>query len=84
MRQMLWVLLFAFPVSLVAKHRPVLPQPQETEYRSGRLALRGLTIGFDSTPSPEDVFAAKELSSALPLTGGEPIPVEEIRPSGLR
>jgi len=82
MRHFLWVIVFAYPVSLAAKHRPLLPQPQQIEYGSVRLALRGLNIGLGSTPSPEDLFAAKELSSALPLTEGKPIPVEEIRPSG--
>jgi hexosaminidase len=81
MRHILWFLVFAFPVSLAAKHRPLPPQPQQIEYGSGRLALRGLTIGFGSTASPEDLFAAQELASALSLKAETTIPIQQTHPS---
>jgi hexosaminidase len=76
-----WLLIFAVPLCVAAEHRPLLPQPQEVEYRSGRLALRELTIGFASNPSPEDLFSANVLSSALSLIRGKAIPVQGIHPS---
>ncbi len=77
-----WGLLFLIvPVTLTAAHRPLLPVPQQVQYGSGKLPLRGLTIGFGSTPSPEDEFAAKELSLDLSRRTGTAVPVAPTRPS---
>ena len=60
---------------LLAAHKPILPRPQQIEYGSGRLPLRGASVGLGSTAGPEDRFAANELSSALSLVAGTTIPV---------
>ena len=57
------LLLLATP--LRAAHRPLVPRPQQIQYGNGRLALKGITISFGSSPAPEDRFAAHELASAL-------------------
>src|SRR5438876_2441832 len=79
----LWGLvdLSVLPGPLLGIHKPILPRPQQIEYRSGRLSLRGLSIGFGSTASAEDEFAAKELSSALSLEAGTTIPVVATHPA---
>jgi len=46
-------------------HNPLLPRPQQTSYGSSRLPITGLEIGFASSPTPEDRFAANELASGL-------------------
>ncbi|MGH9328793.1 MAG: glycoside hydrolase family 20 zincin-like fold domain-containing protein [Terriglobia bacterium] len=43
----------------------MLPHPQRAKYGAGYLPLKGMEIQFTSTPSPEDQFAARELSQAL-------------------
>ena len=79
----LWglVVFSVLPGPLLGIHKPILPRPQQIEYRSGRLSLRGLSIGFGSTASAEDEFAAKELSSALSLEAGTTIPVVATHPA---
>lgn len=74
------LLFLIVPVTLTAAHRPLLPVPQQIAYGSGRLPVRGLTIGFGSTPSPEDEFAAKELSSDLSPWTGTTVPVVSTHP----
>jgi hypothetical protein len=46
-------------------HNPLLPRPQEIKYGTSRLPLAGLQIGFASTPTEQDRFAAEELASGL-------------------
>ena len=46
-----------------AEHSPLVPRPQQIQYGSGNVALRGMTIAFSSPPSAEDRFAAQELCS---------------------
>src|SRR5437016_4321617 len=79
----LWglMVLSALPGSLLGVPKPLLPRPQQIEYGSGRLSLRGLSISFGSTASAEDEFAAKELSSALSLDAGTSIPVVATHPT---
>src|SRR5207249_10215592 len=60
---------------LLAARQPILPHPQQIEYGSGRLPLRGASIGLGSETGPEDRFAANELASALSLMAGTTIPV---------
>src|SRR5207302_715704 len=60
---------------LLAAHKPILPRPQQIEYGSGRLPLRGVSVDLGSTAGPEDRFAANELSSALSLVAGTTVPV---------
>jgi hypothetical protein len=64
-----------------AGHEPLLPSPQQIEYGSGRLPLRGLSISV-SSPGPEDRFAAQELSSALSRRAGTVIPIAAGNPQG--
>jgi hexosaminidase len=67
---------------VAAEHQPLLPRPQQVTYGSGRLLLTGLEIGFASTPTAEDRFAAAELAVALAAVSGSPVPVREGAPSG--
>ncbi|PYU92945.1 MAG: hypothetical protein DMG25_10775 [Acidobacteria bacterium] len=60
---------------LLAARQLILPHPQQIEYGSGRLPLRGASIGLGSETGPEDRFAANELASALSLMAGTTIPV---------
>ncbi len=76
MRHVLLVLLIGCnAIGLAAEHRPLLPQPQQIQYGSGQLPLRGLSVSVGTNPSPEDQFAAQELSSALSGLAGTTIPV---------
>jgi hypothetical protein len=61
--------------SLQAAHKPLVPRPQQIQYGNGRLALKGITISFKSSPAPEDRFAADEVASALAEIIAEPVPV---------
>src|SRR5207249_5319534 len=69
------LLLSALVRPLPAAHKPILPRPQQIEYGSGRLPLRGVSVSLGSTAGAEDRFAANELSSALSLVAGTTIPV---------
>jgi hypothetical protein len=60
-----------------AQHRPLLPRPQEVNYGTGGLALRGLAICFASAPVPEDLFAGSELSNQLAERGEVSIPIRQ-------
>ena len=53
----------------------ILPQPQAIQYGSDSLDIRGLSIGFASTPSIEDRFAAHELARSLAEKTGIEVPV---------
>ena len=65
-----------------AEHQSLLPQPRQVTYGTGRLLLTGLEIGFASSPTAEDRFAAVELSAALAAVANSPIPVRDGAPSG--
>jgi len=54
-----------------------LPRPQQINYASGALAVRGLKIRLPSNAVPEDRFAADELSSSLSRILGSAIFVSE-------
>ena len=69
-------LLLAPLLGWTAEHNPLLPHPQEIRYGGGNLLLRGLSIRFASAPSPEDRFAASELSSTLSAAAQTRIPIE--------
>src|ERR1700693_4157565 len=76
-------LLFLLVTPLQAAHRALVPRPQQIQYGNGRLALKGITISFWSSPAPEDRFAANELASALAEMIAEPVPVVSSRtPAG--
>ena len=76
-------LLLLLVMPLQAVHKPLVPQPQHILYGKGRLALKGITISFWSSPAPEDRFAANELASALAEMIAEPVPVVSSRtPAG--
>lgn len=72
----------ALPISMHAAHNPLLPRPQQTTYGAGRLAIQGLGIEFSSPPSPEDRFAARQLSRWLGSRAGVEIPIWESKGSG--
>ena len=68
----LLVLLCFQGMTPAAAHDPLLPQPAQIQYGEGRLPLQGLSIKV-SKPSPEDQFAAGELSSWLSRQSGTAI-----------
>jgi len=62
-----------------AAHNLLLPAPQEVRYGAGRLPVRGLVIRIEgpSSPSTEDLFAARVLASWLTEACGSPVRVAE-------
>lgn len=82
MRRTLFILLVCFQgLTPAVGHQPLLPAPQQIQYGGGQLPLRGLSIQV-ATPSPEDQFAATELSSYLSRRVGTTIPLVTGKPSG--
>src|SRR5260370_15054618 len=75
MAPLLICLLFLLVTPLPAAHKPLVPRPQQIQYGNGRLALKGITISFRSSPAQEDRFAANELASALAEVIADPVPV---------
>jgi hexosaminidase len=57
--------LFCVPMVVAAQRGRLLPEPQSVEYGLGSVPVQGLVIGFASTPSVEDRFAANELARDL-------------------
>lgn len=74
-------LLLVVPIAAATQNK-ILPQPQKVTYGQGKLAVKGLTIGFASKPSPEDKFAAKELSRILSKVTASAIGVKETAVTG--
>ena len=68
--------------ALCADHNPLIPRPQQIRYGEGRLALKGVTISFESSPLAEDLFAADQLASALADLTGAKLPVLSGRATG--
>src|SRR5258707_15808959 len=63
------ICLFLLPLPAArAEHNALLARPQQVEYGSGALALRGLSLRFTSPPSAEDRFAAEQLAARLSAT----------------
>jgi hypothetical protein len=66
-----------FPVAIaLADHNALLPRPQQVQYGSGTLALRGLSVRFASPPSAEDQFAAEQLASGLSAVSQTKVMIE--------
>ena len=63
--------------SMLAAHSPLLPKPQQIQYGTGRLALRGLNIRLAGNAADEDRFAAGELAAILSARCTTPIPIAE-------
>jgi len=86
MKRILWstglIFVLLAPLALSAEHNPLLPRPQQVQYGSGTLAVRGLAINVASDASPEDRFTARELSSSLMRSAGTEIPVTDTGSSG--
>ncbi|HEV2245648.1 MAG TPA: beta-N-acetylhexosaminidase, partial [Terriglobia bacterium] len=76
------ILYMVCSVSTSSAHNPLLPRPQQINYGSGQLAVRGLTIELTSPASPEDRFAAEQLAKWLTSRAGAEIPVMERKESG--
>jgi hypothetical protein len=68
--------------SLYAGHNPLVPQPQQIQYGTGRLKLKGLRISFGSSPAPEDRFAANEFAAARSAATGSAVGVMNHRAAG--
>jgi len=76
-------LLLLFAITANAQlHNTILPQPQKVTYGEGKLAVKGLTIGFASKPSQEDKFAAKELAGALSKITSAKVFIKDTQISG--
>jgi len=73
----LFFVLVMVPGRCAAQHNPLLPQPQEIQYATGSLSLRGLSICFAASPAGEDRFAARELSEFLSARAQSPVPILE-------
>ena len=56
---------FSQPLLGADEHNPLLPRPQQIQYGTGRLPIAGLEIGFASSPTAPDRFAADELAAGL-------------------
>src|ERR1035437_261290 len=65
MKRLLFCLTMIPVTAAMEDHNALLPRPQQLQYGSGTLALRGLTVQFASPPSTEDLFAAEQLASRL-------------------
>lgn len=72
MGRIVLVLLLSMP-AWSGEHNPLLPRPQQVQYGTERLPLRGLSISFASSPSAEDRFAAERL--AFVLSSFVPVPI---------
>lgn len=62
---LLLCVLLSHPLFGADAHNPLLPAPQQIHYGSGRLPIAGLEIEFASSPTPQDRFAADQLTSGL-------------------
>ena len=64
-----WLALVLLGVSMCAaiygEHSPLLPKPQQLQYRNGTVPVQGIQVLFSSAPAAEDRFAAEELQSLL-------------------
>ena len=65
-----------------AQHNPLIPQPQEIQYRAGKLKLRGLRLRFASPPTADDRFAMGELAAILGTRAETAVPIAQDRPAG--
>ena len=66
----------------LAAHSPLLPRPQQVQYDTNSLPLRGLSIYFAVPASAEDRFAAEQLASRLSAIGHSQIPIRKGKASG--
>jgi hypothetical protein len=72
-----------FPVAIaLADHNALLPRPQQVQYGSGTLALRGLSVRFASPPSADDRFAAEQLASRLSAVSQTKVEIAKGKASG--
>src|SRR5437588_4152972 len=81
----LWFCLALLPVAtpnVFGEHNALLPRPQQVQYGSGTLPLRGLSILFTSPPSTEDLFAAEQLASLLSAIGQTKVEIKKRKSSG--
>jgi hexosaminidase len=61
------------PPASGAEHRPLLPQPQQIHYGSGRIPIRGLSIQLPPDAAAEDAGAGRVLASCLSDRSGAPV-----------
>lgn len=81
MRKTIWVVILSTMTLAAGEHRPLLPRPQRITYGAGSLPVNGIEIGFASSPSAEDRFAAGELAAALAAASGSTVPVRDGAPA---
>ena len=70
-----------FSINALAK-KVILPQPQIITYGNGSFPLKGIAISFASKPSPEDRFAAKELSKIISNATSTSVNIKETTVTG--
>lgn len=68
--------------SALAVHRPLLPAPQQIQYRPGLLSLSDLAIQLSPEAAPEDRFAANRLSTCLSKSAGSTIRIIDSSSAG--
>src|SRR5437762_2102995 len=69
-------------ITALADHNPILPRPQQVQFGTGVLPLRGLAIHFKSAPSAEDQFAAQQLAANLSAITKTKIEIKKGKASG--
>jgi hexosaminidase len=62
-------------------HNAVLPAPQQIQYGSGQVLVRGLAIQLPSSPTAEDAFAGNTLSTCLAERAASPVPIAAGNPA---
>src|SRR5437016_4005844 len=77
MKRLLLCLTLIPVATALADHNALLPRPQQVQYGSGTLALRGLSIQFKSSPSADDRFAAEQLASRLSAIGQAKVEIKK-------
>ena len=82
MKRLLICLAAGAALASASAHSPLLPRPQQVQYESGTLPLRGLSIRFAAPPTAEDRFAAEQLAARLSAISQTQIPIRKGKASG--
>src|SRR5512144_1623938 len=77
MKGLLFCLTIVPLATALAGHNALLPRPQQVQYGSGTLKVRGLSVRFASPPSTADRFAAEQLASGLSAIGQTKVEVKK-------
>jgi hexosaminidase len=80
--RLIFFLWLSISLTASAQHNPLLPQPQQVAYGSGKLSLLELRIRLPDGSPAEDKFAAKQLSSCIRRRTGVELAIVNIPSSG--